>query len=153
SGFQEPIISSAEYNSSGILGPSGEKEGPYDWVPPTHWYDTTHSSNNANDFDSTLTNVGGAWGFDSEQSAGDTVPTLDSANRFLSATAQATLWQQPDAHQFHTNYESTDGTHSGYDFGTLDNLDTAIAARYGQWNTLPAYVEEAQLQNYEDTRA
>ena len=24
------------------LGPSGEKEGPYDWVPPSYWYDTTH---------------------------------------------------------------------------------------------------------------
>ena len=25
-----------------ILGPAGEKEGPYDWVPPNYWYDTTH---------------------------------------------------------------------------------------------------------------
>src|SRR5208282_1577973 len=82
SGFQEPIISSAEYNTSAILGPSGEKEGPYDWVPPGYWYDTTHSSNNANDDDSTLTNVGGSWGFDSEESAGDTVATMDSIERF-----------------------------------------------------------------------
>jgi exo-1,4-beta-D-glucosaminidase len=153
SGFQDPIISSAEYNPSAIYGPSGEKEGPYDWVPPTYWYDTTHSSNNALDEDSTLTNVGGAWGFDSEQSAGDTVPTMDSIERFMSPADQAALWQQPDAHQFHTNYESTDGTHSGYDFGTLDNLDTAIAARYGQWHSLAQYVQEAQVQNYEDTRA
>ena len=64
-----------------------------------------------------------------------------------------TLWQQPDAHQFHTNYESTDGSHSGYSFGTLDNLDTAIKARYGSWTSLAQYVQEAQVQNYEDTRA
>src|SRR5271165_1755096 len=153
SGFQDPIISSAEYNSSGIYGPSGEKEGPYDWVPPTYWYDTIHSSNNANDEDNTLTNVGGSWGFDSEQSGGDTVPTVDSIDRFMSPADQAALWQEPDAHQFHTNYESTDGAHSGYSFGTLDNLDTAIAARYGQWNSLAQYVQEAQVQNYEDTRA
>jgi len=153
SGFQDPIISSAEYNSSAIYGPSGEKEGPYDWVPPTYWYDTTHSSNNSNDDDSTLTNVGGSWGFDSEQGSGDTVPTMDSIDRFMSPADQAALWQDPDAHQFHTNYESTDGAHSGYSFGTLDNLDTAIAARYGQWDSLAQYVEEAQVQNYEDTRA
>src|SRR5215467_4691145 len=35
-----PIISSAEYRSSAQLGISGEKEGPYDWVPPNYWYDT-----------------------------------------------------------------------------------------------------------------
>ena len=153
SGFQDPIISSAEYNTSGVLGPSGEKEGPYDWVPPGYWYDAAHSSNNGTDDDSTLTNVGGAWGFDSEQSAGDTVPTMDSIQRFMSPSDQAALWQQPDAHQYHANYESTDGSHSGYSFGTLDNLDTAIQNRYGQWNSLQQYVEEAQVQNYEDTRA
>ncbi len=153
SGFQDPIISSAEYNSSGILGPSGEKEGPYDWVPPGYWYDTTHSSNNSNDNDSTLTNVGGSWGFDSEQGSGDTVPTMDSIQRFMSPADQAALWQLPDAHQFHTNYESTDGSHSGYSFGTLDNLDTAIQNRYGSWSSLPQYVQEAQVQNYEDVRA
>jgi len=153
SGFTGPIISSAEYNVSGELGPSGEKEGPYDWVPPNYWYDTSHSSNNGTDDDSTLTNVGGSWGFDSEQSAGATVPTMDSIQRFLSPSDQAALWQQPDAHQYHANYESTDGSHSGYSFGTLDNLDVAIQNRYGPWSSLQQYVQEAQVQNYEDTRA
>ena len=32
--FQDPLISSAEYKTARLLGPSGEKEGPYDWVPP-----------------------------------------------------------------------------------------------------------------------
>ena len=153
SGFQDPIISSAEYKSSAILGPSGEKEGPYDWVPPGYWYDTTHDSNNANDNDSSQTNVGGSWGFDSEQGSGDTVPTMDSVQRFLSPSDQTALWQQPDAHQYHTNYESTSGEHSGYSFGTLDNLDTAVQNRYGNWNDLGGYVQEAQVQNYENTRA
>jgi exo-1,4-beta-D-glucosaminidase len=145
--FPGPFISSAEYNSSSQLGVSGEKEGPYDWVPPNYWYDTSHYSSG----DSTLTNAGGAWGFDSEQSAGDTVPTMDSLNRFLSASDQSALWQNTGAAQFHTNYEGTG--HSGYSFGTLYNLDQAVSKRYGTWSSLAQYIQEAQAQNYEDTRA
>ncbi|HEY7199221.1 MAG TPA: beta-mannosidase, partial [Candidatus Dormibacteraeota bacterium] len=65
-GFEGPMISSAESLRTGLLGPSGEREGPYDWVPPAYWYDTTHTSNNAVDNDPGMTNVGGSWGFDSE---------------------------------------------------------------------------------------
>jgi exo-1,4-beta-D-glucosaminidase len=145
--YTGPFISSAEYNSSTQLGASGEKEGPYDWVPPNYWYDTSHYPTS----DSTLTNAGGSWGYDSEQSAGNTVPTLDSINRFLSPSDQAALWQNPGANQYHNNYEGTG--HSGYSFGTLFNLDQAITNRYGAWSSLAQYVEEAQVQNYEDTRA
>jgi exo-1,4-beta-D-glucosaminidase len=145
-GFQEPLIASAEYNTGQLTGPSGEKEGPYDWVPPDYWYDTTHYDPG----DSTRTNVGGAWAFDSEQSAGDTVPTLDSIRRFMSPAEQDALWQNPSYNQYHANYEP--GT-TGYAFGTLHNLDTAITNRYGSWSGLEQYVQEAQVQNYEDTRA
>ncbi len=145
--YSGPFISSAEYNSSPQLGTSGEKEGPYDWVPPNYWYDTSHFDSG----DSTLTNAGGSWGFDSEQSSGNTVPTLDSINRFLSSTDKTALWQKPGANQYHNNYEGT--KHTGYAFGTLFNLDTAITDRYGAWSSLNQYVEEAQVQNYEDTRA
>ena len=143
--YPGPFIASAEYKSSAQLGAAGEKEGPYDWVPPNYWYDTTHSGGGD------LTNSGGAWGFDSEQSSGDTVPTQDSINRFLSAADQSALWQTPGANQYHANYEGT--SHSGYAFGTLYNLDTAITNRYGAWSGLSQYVEEAQVQNYESTRA
>ncbi|MGH9017210.1 MAG: glycosyl hydrolase 2 galactose-binding domain-containing protein, partial [Acidimicrobiales bacterium] len=149
-GFDDPVISSAEYNASPILGVSGEKEGPYDWVPPSYWYDTSHSSTAPPDDDPTLTDVGGSWGFDSEQSAGDTVPTMDSIERFLSPADQAALWQDPSFNQYHTNYEPG---HTGYRFGTLFNLDEAVDKRYGPWTSLAQYVEEAQVQNYEDTRA
>ena len=144
--FTEPLISSAEYNSSPVLGPSGMKEGPYDWVPPSYWYDTSHYQPG----DSTRTNVGGAWAYDSEQSAGDTVPTLDSIRRFLSTRDQAELWQNPGYNQYHANYEPG---HHGYAFGTLFNFDAALAARYGSWRDLRSYVEKAQLQDYENTRA
>jgi exo-1,4-beta-D-glucosaminidase len=145
--FQDPIIASAEYKSTPTLGLSGEKEGPYDWVPPSYWYDTSHS-----DFadDSSLTNVGGSWGFDSEQSAGDTVPTIDSIRRFLSADEQTQLWTNPAYNQYHANWETDT---SGYAFGTLFNFDTALTNRYGAWSSLGQYVEEAQAQDYENVRS
>jgi exo-1,4-beta-D-glucosaminidase len=143
--YSGPFISSAEYKSSPQLGAAGEKEGPYDWVPPIYWYDTTHSTGGD------LTNSGGSWGYDSEQSAGNTVPTLDSIGRFLSVADQAALWQNPKANQYHNNYEGTQ--HTGYNFGTLYNLDTSITNRYGAWSSLNQYVQEAQVANYENTRA
>ena len=149
--FQDPLISSAEYNSGRVLGPSGEKEGPYDWVPPSYWYDQTHYDPH----DPTRTNVGGAWGFDSEASAGDTVPTLDSIARFMAPFEQEALWREPAFNQYHTNYEPEipGPANEGYSFGTLYNLDRAIAERYGPAESLAQYVEEAQAQNYETQRA
>jgi exo-1,4-beta-D-glucosaminidase len=145
--FTDPVVSSAEYRSSTQLGASGEKEGPYDWVPPNYWYDTTHADTN----DSTQTNAGGSWGYDSEESAGDTVPTLDSLDRFMSAADLSNLWQNPKANQYHLNYEPRCKT--GYAFGTMCHFDTALSSRYGSWSSLSQYVEEAQAQDYENTRA
>jgi exo-1,4-beta-D-glucosaminidase len=144
--FQDPIISSAEYNRSAKLGWSGEKEGPYDWVPPSYWYSSHYDAH-----DSTQTNAGGAWGYDSEESAGDTIPTLDSLRRFSSAAELSNLWRSPRYNQYHLNYEPRCGR--GYTFGTLCWFDKALRARYGAWHSLRQYVEEAQAQDYEDTRA
>jgi exo-1,4-beta-D-glucosaminidase len=144
--FQDPLISSAEYNSSPQLGQAGEKEGPYDWVPPNYWYSMQFDKH-----DSTQTNAGGAWGYDSEESAGDTIPTLDSLHRFMSAGDLSALWRNRLANQYHANYEPHCGT--GYSFGTLCHFDTALRARYGAWSGLNQYVEEAQAQDYENTRA
>ncbi len=149
--FQDPLIASAEYKRSAQLGPSGEKEGPYDWVPPSYWYDRTHYDPG----DPTRTDIGGAWAFDSEASAGDTVPTLDSIRRFLSPFEQRQLWQNPNYNQYHLNYEPAlpGPQNGGYSFGTMHDLDQAIKARYGAWSGLAQYVEEAQVQNYETQRA
>ena len=149
--FQEPLIASAEYKSAPGLGPSGEKEGPYDWVPPSYWYDTSHYSKG----DSSRTNAGGAWAFDSEASAGATIPTLDSINRFLSPFEQRQLWKSPLYNQYHLNYEPDlpGPSNGGYSFGTLHDLDRAMRARYGPWSSLSQYVTEGQLANYETQRA
>jgi exo-1,4-beta-D-glucosaminidase len=143
---QTPLIASAEYKSTATLGPSGQKEGPYDWVPPNYWYDTTHLGS-----DSTVTNAGAAWGYDSEESAGNTIPTMDSLNRFMSAGDLSNLWQNTKANQYHANYEPR--CKSGYSFGTLCHFDAALSSRYGAWSSLAQYVEEAQAQDYENTRA
>jgi exo-1,4-beta-D-glucosaminidase len=145
-GFTGPFISSAEYNASPKLGVSGEKEGPYDWVPPSYWYSSRFDKN-----DSTQTNAGGAWGYDSEQSAGDTIPTLDSLHRFASASDLSHLWRDPTFNQYHANYEPRCGI--GYSFGTLCHFDAALRARYGSWSGLAQYVGMAQAQDYENTRA
>ncbi len=145
--FGDPVISSAEYNSSPTLGVSGEKEGPYDWVPPDYWYDTTHYETG----DPTQTNAGGSWGYDSEQSAGDTIPTPDSLSRFMSPGELSSLWQQPGYNQYHLNYEPKCSLN--YSFGTLCKFDTALSSRYGSWSSLSQYVELAQAQDYENTRA
>jgi exo-1,4-beta-D-glucosaminidase len=145
--FDQPVISSAEYASSPKLGVSGEKEGPYDWVPPDYWYDTTHFDSD----DSSQTNAGGSWGYDSEQSAGDTIPTMDSLSRFMSSSDLSSLWQKPDANQYHLNYENSCGLN--YTFGTACLFDAAMNARYGKPASLAQYVEEAQAQDYEDVRA
>jgi exo-1,4-beta-D-glucosaminidase len=116
-------------------------------VPPNYWYDTTHFDTR----DSTQTNAGGSWGYDSEQSAGDTVPTMDSLNRFMSSSDLSSLWQSSTFNQYHANYEPT--CNNNYSFGTLCHFDAALDARYGTPTSLAQYVEEAQAQNYEDTRA
>jgi len=145
--FTDPVISSAEYQTSPQLGVSGEKEGPYDWVPPNYWYDTSHFDTR----DSSQTNAGGSWGYDSEQSAGDTVPTMDSLNRFMSSSDLSNLRQNSTFNQYHTNYEPRCNTN--YNFGTLCHFDAAMNARYGKPTRLAQYVAEAQALNYENTRA
>src|SRR5207248_1464096 len=92
-----------------------------------YWYDTTHVDSG----DSSRTNAGGSWGLDSEQSAGDTVPTLDSLNRFMSAADLQALWQNPGSNQYHANYETG---HGGYKFGTLFVLNQTLHALYGYDN-------------------
>ena len=149
--FQDPLISSAEYKRGTKLGWSGEKEGPYDWVPPSYWYSTRYDPN-----DSTRTNVGGAWAFDSEASSGDTVPTLASIKRFMSPFEQAKLWRDPNYNQYHLNYENqlpNKKKNYGYAFGTLHDFDKALKARYGGWSSLTGYVDKAQVMDYELQRA
>jgi hypothetical protein len=69
----------------------------------------------------------------------------------MSPSDKSSLWQSPKASQYHLNYEPQCLT--GYSFGTLCHFDAALDARYGAPAGLSQYVEEAQAQNYENTRA
>ena len=126
-----PIVAAASEASSPIAGASGMKmTGPYDWVPPNYWY---------------TKQKGGAFGFNSETSAGPDIPTLDTLRRMMSPDELDTLWKNFTAKQYHRS--------PGEAFGTLQVFDDALAGRYGAPSGLEDYVRKAQLAQYEAVRA
>ncbi|HEX7324557.1 MAG TPA: glycoside hydrolase family 2 TIM barrel-domain containing protein [Rhodanobacteraceae bacterium] len=131
-GWPDPIVSAASAQATRAAGPSGMKmAGPYAWVPPSYWY---------------ADKLGGAFGFDSEVSAGADIPRLGDVERMLSPLAQEALWKYPKVRQFHA-------TASWSPFATLAPFDIALAKRYGPPQNLADYVQKAQLANYDNVRA
>jgi len=127
-----PIISAAVPEGTPETGPSGMKmDGPYSWIPPAYWY---------------ADKLGGAFGFDSEVSAGASIPRLDDLTRMLSPQELETLWKDPEARQFHASAAWSV-------FATLTPFDVALAKRYGPPRSLEDYVAKAQLENYDNVRA
>ncbi|MGW6982358.1 glycoside hydrolase family 2 protein [Streptomyces sp. NPDC054932] len=126
-----PVIPAASDVSTALSGPSGMRmTGPYDWVLPSYWYDKRE---------------GGATGFNSETSAGPSVPTLDTLRRTLSPAELETLWKSPSAPQYHRSPSAT--------FNTLKLFNDALTRRYGAPRGLGDYVAKAQLSQYENVRA
>jgi exo-1,4-beta-D-glucosaminidase len=135
--WPNPVVTSAAATSSPKLGSSGMKmTGPYDWVPPNYWYDTAHTGDGGS---------GGAWGFNSETSAGPDIPTLDTLNRMMTPAELNTLWSSPTTAQYHRSNSTT--------FGNLKLYGNALNARYGKATGLDDYVKKAQLAQYENIRA
>lgn len=127
-----PIISAAVPKGTADVGPSGMKmDGPYDWIPPSYWY---------------ADKLGGAFGFDSEVSAGADIPRLEDLQRMLSPQEQEALWKYPETRQFHASADWST-------FAVLTPFDKALAARYGAPTSLADYVAKAQLDNYDNVRA
>jgi exo-1,4-beta-D-glucosaminidase len=127
-----PIISAAVPEGTPETGPSGMKmEGPYSWIPPAYWY---------------ADKLGGAFGFDSEVSAGASIPLQDDLTRMLSPPELEALWKDPEARQFHASAAWSV-------FATLAPFDVALAERYGPPKSLEDYVAKAQLENYDNVRA
>jgi len=127
-----PIISAATPEGTAETGPSGMKmEGPYSWVPPAYWY---------------ADRLGGAFGFDSEVSAGASIPRLEDLRRMLSPQELEALWKSPQARQYHASAAWSV-------FATLTPFDVALARRYGEVRSLEDYVAKAQLDNYDNARA
>ena len=131
-GWSLPIIAAAVAQATAETGPSGMKmEGPYSWVPPAYWY---------------ADKLGGAFGFDSEVSAGASIPLLDDLTRMLSPQELEALWKYPHARQYHASAAWST-------FATLEPFDTALAKRYGAPKSLADYVAKSQLENYDNVRA
>jgi exo-1,4-beta-D-glucosaminidase len=105
--------------------------GPYSWVPPAYWY---------------ADKLGGAFGFDSEVSAGASIPLMDDLNRMLSPQELEALWKYPQARQYHASAAWSI-------FATIEPFDTALAMRYGPPKSLADYVAKSQLDNYDNVRA
>lgn len=134
-----PIIASASQNGfPDRLGNSGMKmTGPYDWVPPSYWYDT----DNGND-----THLGAAFGFGSELGAGVGTPEQGSLTKFLSSSDLDDLWKNQNKGLYHmsTNVSS---------FYTRSIYNEAVTKRYGKSSNLDDYILKAQMADYEATRA
>jgi exo-1,4-beta-D-glucosaminidase len=127
-----PIVAAAAKGATAETGPSGMKmDGPYAWVPPAYWY---------------ADKLGGAFGFDSEVSAGPSIPLLDDLKRMLSPQELEALWKYPEVRQFHASA-------SWSRFAKITSFDTALARRYGAPKSLADYVAKAQLDNYDNVRA
>jgi exo-1,4-beta-D-glucosaminidase len=90
--------------------------------------------------------LGGAFGFDSEVSAGASIPLLDDLNRMLSPQELEALWKYPQARQYHASAAWSI-------FATIEPFDTALSKRYGAPNSLADYVAKAQIENYDNVRA
>lgn len=127
-----PIIATAVDEATAETGPSGMKmAGPYSWIPPSYWY---------------ADQLGGAFGFDSEVSAGASIPLMDDLTRMLAPPELEALWKNPQARQYHASAAWSV-------FATLEPFSTALAQRYGQPKSLADYVAKAQLDNYDNVRA
>ncbi|GGA39782.1 beta-mannosidase [Dyella nitratireducens] len=127
-----PIVAAASDQGTAETGPSGMKmAGPYAWIPPAYWY---------------ADKLGGAFGFDSEVSAGADIPRLEDVIRMLSPQEQEALWKYPQARQYHASAAWSP-------FARIEDFDTALAARYGAPKNLADYVAKAQLENYDNVRA
>ncbi|MEV4623916.1 glycoside hydrolase family 2 protein [Asanoa sp. NPDC049573] len=174
--FDVPVMASAEYKSTPTLGPSGMKEGPYNWFPPSYAYSLNCKSRtgNAPCTSGDFVNRGGAWAFQTESSPGSTIPTQDSLDRFMTPADQKRMVTSPNLAQFNSGRGEEDSGTSYSSFQHLGVLATAICHRYGTWTAGPVtcptnppgttdlyndnpsvddFVRKAQAINYETVRA
>ncbi len=131
--WPNPILASASGDATPALGPTGVKmTGPYDWIPPSYWYSPRAP--------------GGADGFNTETSAGTSLPEIENLARLMAPGKLDAMWRDPSTGLYHA------GTKRGQ-FHTFEIFDAAMRARLGKPTSLADYVEKAQLMNYESERA
>lgn len=113
---------------SDISGPTGMKMlGPYAWTPPHYWF--------------TDTNLGGAYGFNTETCPGASIAPLASLKKMMPEEA---LWPIDRKYwEYHTGRNQ---------FTSLDRDINAINARYGKSSGIEEFAYKAQVNNYEIIR-
>lgn len=113
---------------SDISGPTGMKMlGPYAWTPPNYWF--------------TDTDLGGAWGFNTETCPGASIPPLASLRKML---PEESLWPiDKEYWEYHTGRN---------EFASLDRDRAAIDQRYGPSSGIEEFTYKAQVNNYEIMR-
>lgn len=113
---------------SDISGPTGMKMlGPYAWTPPHYWF--------------TDTNLGGAYGFNTETCPGASIAPLASLKKMMPEEA---LWPIDRKYwEYHTGRNQ---------FTSLDRDINAINARYGKSSDVEEFAYKAQVNNYEIMR-
>jgi exo-1,4-beta-D-glucosaminidase len=126
--WPNPIISSASERPTSVSGASGVKmRGPYDYVPPEYWYEDSRH--------------GGAYGFNTETSAGPAPVVEGSLKKMIPADQ---IWPPNEHWHFHSG--------SG-DFQQLSAFDYAMGQMYGPAKDLQDYERKAQAMAYENERA
>jgi exo-1,4-beta-D-glucosaminidase len=126
--WPKPLLSSASGRRAEVSGRSGVKmTGPYDYVPPVYWYLDRKD--------------GGAFGYNTETSAGPAIPAIESLREFLPADR---LWPPNEVWDFHSG---------GGAFKNIRRYAAALEARYGAAGSLEDFIWKAQATNYEGERA
>lgn len=130
--WETPILAAASKRGHPkVLGPSGLKmSGPYSWVPPNYWYDHR---------------FGAAFGFGSELGSGVGTPELPSLSQFLDKSGLNDLWKGPSKKLYHMSPEDS--------FSSRKIYNKALWHRYGAPRDLSEYLLNAQMMDYEATRA
>jgi exo-1,4-beta-D-glucosaminidase len=113
---------------SDISGPTGMKMlGPYAWTPPHYWF--------------TDTQLGGAYGFNTETCPGASIAPLASLRKMMPEEA---LWPiDKNYWEYHTGRNQ---------FTSLDRDINAINERYGKSSSVEEFAYKAQVNNYEIMR-
>ena len=126
--WPNPTLSSASATPSSVSGASGVKmSGPYEYVPPNYWLVDKEA--------------GGAFGYNTETSPGEAIPTLESLKRFIPAEH---LWPIDEYWNYHAGLER---------FTNIDKFVNGMNERYGKAANLEDFARKSQAMNYEAERA
>jgi len=98
--------------------------GPYAYTPPVYWF--------------TDTELGGAYGFNTETCPGPNIPPLASLKKML---PEESLWPiDTNYWEFHTGRNQ---------FKTLSRIRKAMDERYGKSESVEEFAYKSQVSNYE----